>query len=160
MKTCTFNISDISKFIAARNVLYSLTTICSKELADFCLDKEHDLCIRIQHYDEKEYNEIVSQSKNWEIKVIRTEDWDPSIYNIGKTVKEGIIDIDPKIILVKNGAFAGVIDYTDCGEHYKISYVLLDDYAEEPILLKTTSGFGSSDHDMMYTVNFYLQKKN
>lgn len=160
LKTCVLNVSNISNFIAARNIPYSFVTICSKELADFYLDEEHDLCIRIQHYDENTYNEIISQSKNWEIKIIRTEDWDPSIYNIGKTIKEGIIDIDTKIILVKNGNFAGIIDYADCGEHYELSYVLLGDYVGEPILLKTTSGFGSSDHDMMYTVNFYLQKKN
>lgn len=109
-------------------------------------------------YEDKYYDDIINQSKNWEIKVIRTEDQDPS--NIGTTVKEEFQDINPKIILVKNGMFAGLIDYVNCGEYCEVSYVLLEEYNEELILFKTTTGFGSSDYDMMYTVNFYLQKKD
>ena len=160
MKTCTFNISDISKFITARNIPYSFATICSKDFSDFCLNEEQGLFLRIQNYDENIYNKIVDQTKNWEIKIVRSEDWDPSIYDIGRTVKEETQKINPKIILVKDEMFIGVIDCADSGEHYSLSYVLIEDYDREPLLFGSTSGFGSSDHDMMYTINFYLQKKD
>ena len=58
------------------------------------------------------------------------------------------------------GMFAGLIEYADGGESYIVSCVLLEEFQGTPLLFKSSSGFGSSDHDMMYTVKFYLQKKD
>ena len=89
------------------------------------------------------------------------EENDNAGYDISvRTVKEETQKINPKIILVKDEMFIGVIDCADSGEHYSLSYVLIEDYDREPLLFGSTSGFGSSDHDMMYTINFYLQKKD
>lgn len=151
--------ADLNDFIQSRDKVNSFATICGKENAHFCF-AENNFYFGFKSYEDEYYNDILNQAKNWEIKIIRTEDWDPSIYDIGRIVKEGIQDINPKNILVENGIFVGVIDYADHGEHYELSYALLKDYTGEPILFRTTSGFGSSDHDMMYTVNFYLQKKD
>ena len=83
LKTCVLNVTDISNYVTARSKPYSFATICSKEFADFCLNEEQELFLKMQNYEKNIYNEIVEQTKNWKLKVIRIEDWDSSIYNIG-----------------------------------------------------------------------------
>lgn len=64
-----------------------------------------------------------------------------------------------KVVLVKNGEFAGVVDYSkDLGERYGLFCALISDYIDAPLHFCIWEGYGSSDHDMMHESNYYLQR--
>ena len=160
MKSNRFKIKDIFEFIVSKKYPCVFMTICSKEDASFTLDDGKPVYIKANTYEEDVINQIIEQSKEWSVKVVRTEDWDPSMYSTGKVVKETYQDINPATILVKESSFAGLIDYTTDGEDYIVSCALIEEYESEPMLFCYKSGFGSSDRDMMYNINYYLTKKN
>lgn len=159
MKSIKLNTKDIVDFINAKNLPNTFATICSEKEASFSFEQD-SLFFRFRTYDACIYDEIINQTKDWAIKVVRTEEWDPSIYATGKTVEEDVQGINPKTVLVKDNVFVGLIDFVNRGEYCEVSCVLLAEYFDEPLLYKTASGFGSSDHDMMYTIDYYLEKKN
>ena len=155
-----FTLYEISKFIRAKNVLYSLATVTSRD--DDCLAiPENNFFFSFQNYFGDSYDNIIRQASEWVLKVVRTEDWDPSIYgNQGRITKEYYKEIDPQLILVKDNKFAGVISYIQDFDFYKVVYKLIEDYNNEPMFCWSNSGFGSSDHDMMYTEKYYLTKQD
>ena len=148
------------KFIPKRNAPFSFATITDKADDVFAIP-EKNFFFRFETYDETAYRRILDQASEWQLKFIRTEEWDPSMYpNRPKTVTESLHEISPKLILVKNNAFAGVIRYLDAPSTYDIVYGLIENYADEPLLCWSYSGSGSSDWDMIYYENHYLIKKS
>lgn len=165
MIKCTIENNDMYKSVFWENVLFlddcnTFITICSEKDAEFKFNDETMLCLTLQKYDEESRKTIIEQANRWTIKIVRTEDWDPSFgYNQGKVVKEKWMDILPQMILVKDGSFAGVITYSHQNDSFVISCELVEHYSSEPLLFSNTFGFGSSDHDMFYTEDFYLLPK-
>ena len=89
---------------------YTFITVCPEKDAEFKFNNENTLCLKMQKYDEETRKAIITQANMWTIKIVRTEEWDPSFgYNQGKSVKDGWKDIPLHMIIVKDGSFAGVI---------------------------------------------------
>ena len=154
-----FTLCEISEFINAKNMLHSFATVTSKENATFVIP-ENNFFFGFQNYVCNGYDDIIRQASEWAIKVVRTEDWDPSIYGEeGRTTEEHYREIDSQLILVKDNKFAGVITYMCDSDFYKIVYALIEDYKDEPLFCWQDSGFGSSGHDMMYTEKYFLIRK-
>lgn len=160
MNQCKLDFASIYDFICEKNRRNSLATICAEDKIGNSICVDETLYIRQKEYSDEAYAKIISQSKDWEIKVVRTEDWGPSFgYTKGKVVTEVVQAIAPREVLVREDNFAGVLAYAHEAEKYLFSFALTDEFSNEPILFCSDSGFGSSDHDMMYTNNYYLQKK-
>ncbi len=155
-----FTLYEISEFIDSKKSAFSFATVTTKEHAAFSIP-ENNFFFSFENYFGEGYNEIISQAADWVVKVVRTEDWDPSIYeNKGRTTEEYYKKIDSEFILVKDNKFAGIISYKSDFESYKILYALVEDYDNEPLFAWSIDGYGSSDHDMMYTEKYYLTKKD
>ncbi len=151
---------EIDEFVQRRFRVNSFATVTTKESATFSIE-EKDFFFCFKDYQGDVYCNIINQASEWIMKVVRTEDWDPSIYGSNsKKTEEKYMEIDPRFILVKEDKFAGVITYNSCFDLYEVCYCLAEDYKDEPIFCWALSGFGSSDHDMMYTEKYYLMKKS
>lgn len=160
MIQCKLDTSRMYNFLITRDLKNSLATICMENEAEVSFDEHENLYVRHKVYSNEEYEKILSEAQEWEIKLIRTEEWDPSFgHTEGKVITESIQPIESQKILVKDGKFTGLISYANCGEKFVLSLALVSEYNDEPIMFCSSSGFGSSDRDMMYTNNYYLKRK-
>lgn len=152
--------AEIYEYIKCSEKENHVATICAEKDAEFVADGEAPLYFRFDLYSNDDIKRIKSQSEKWQISCVRIEDWDPSFgYTQGKTREETVKKIDIRKMLVQNGNFAGVIDYsTDLAGRYGLFYALISDYVDAPLHFAAYEGYGSSDQDMMYGINYYLQK--
>lgn len=135
-------------------------TICSEEEAEFTAKGKKTLFFRFCTYSEEEIARIKSQSAEWHIMCEREETWDPAFgYKDYKTSRTSYKEIRDNSILVQNGEFAGVVDYSkDLGDKYDLFYALTSDYIGEPIQFRLQEAYGSSDYDMFYEIKTFLLK--
>ncbi len=154
-----FTPGEIFDFIIASQTPFSFATITSKEYATYSIP-EKNFFFRFNKYYGDDYNNILHQASEWVMKVVRTEKWDPSIYDETEKTDIFFLEINPKRILVKDNSFAGLISYKNSLPFYEIHYGLIEDYKNEPVFCWCHDGFGSSDHDMMYTDKYYLMRKS
>ena len=160
MKICKLQWNEIYDFIECRKKYKCIATICEEKDAEFTADGETSLYFRFCMYSNDDIERIMSQAEQWRIKCENVKDYDPSFgYTQGRVKSESIKKIDRSIVLVKDGNFAGVVDCSkDLGERYGLFYALTSKYVGTPLHFGVWQGYGSSDHDMMYENNFYLQK--
>ena len=160
MKICKLQLTEIYEYIKCLEKENHIATICDEKDAEFVADGDAPLYFRFDLYSNDDIKRIVNQADKWQIKCVRAEDWDPSFgHTRGKIKEETVQKIDVRRILVQNGNFAGVIDYsTDLAGLYGLFYALISDYIDTPLHFAVHEGYGSSDRDMMYAINYYLQK--
>lgn len=159
MVQCKLDTAGVYRFVTSKTLINTLATICMENDTALTVAVNDHIFIAHKLYAHDEYDRILSEAAEWEIKLVHTEDWEPSMYSCGKIVEESIQEIQPQTILVKDGKFYGLVTYVNGGEEYILSLVTIDEFDGEPVLFSTSSGFGSSDHDMMYTNNYYLKRK-
>ena len=160
MKICKLQWNEIYDFIERRKKDNHIATICEEKDAEFQADGEAPLYFRFCPYSNDDIERIMGQAEKWQIKCAKVEDWDPSFgYTQGQIKSESTRKIDISTVLVQNGNFAGVVD---CSQSlagcYGLFYALISDYTDAPLHFGVWEGYGSSDRDMMYEENYFLQK--
>lgn len=160
MRVCKLQCNDLYEYIQKSKQENFLATVCSKEDAEFVADGDTQLYFKFCCYDDSTIKRIVGESKQWKLKYCITEHWDPSFENNkDKTQNEFYGEVKEEHILVRDGAFAGVVDYSkDLGNNYGLFFALISDYKGKPLQLCFWEGYGSSDKDMMYEKYSYLMK--
>lgn len=161
MKKCLLQVYELQSFIMCSAKKNTFATICTERDADFKVDGTVPLYIKFCTYDNETVQRILSQANKWQIKVNITEDWDPSFgHTQGCVKKEAYHEIKATRILVRDGNFAGIVDYSkNLAERYGLFYTLISDYCGEPLNFGFWEAYGSSDHDMVCEKQFYLVKK-
>lgn len=161
MDTCKFQGEEICDFIECCKRDNCFATICEEKDAEFVADGEAPLYFRFCPYSNDDIERIMSQTEQWQIKCKTVEDWDPSFgYTPRRVEHESVEKVNKSMVLVQDGNFAGVVDYSrdSCGR-YGLFYSLTSNYVDTPLHFSSWDGYGSSDHDMMYKHNYYLQKR-
>lgn len=160
MLICQLQLNDIYHFIQHQKAENRLATVCEKDDAEFMTGGNNPIYFKFCTYSDDDIDRIMCQTEQWQIKCEKVEDWDPSFgHTQGRIKDDSVIKIDRKVVLVKNGEFSGVVDYSkDLGERYGLFCALISDYIDAPLHFRVWEGYGSSDHDMMHESNYYLQK--
>ena len=152
-------VEALNKICEGRNASRTLATVCVRKASAFPLDAERDIFFEFRQYDAAVYRDILQQADAWAVKTERTEEWDPYLYDTGKVTEEKIAAIASGEILVKDGAFAGLVGCAANGGEAYLYCALLCDHTGEPLPFTEASGFGSSDRDMLYRVRSWLVRK-
>ena len=158
MERCTKYFGEMMSFLYLQKYSTKIATICSSEEAEFTARGIQPIHIKLCDYDMESVIFFMNQASEWKIIMNHAEDWDPNVYskNYGAT-SNNVLQIDRNQLLVENGNFVGVIDYSkDLGERYDLFYALTKDYVGKPIAFKYTEIYGSSDKDMYTTQTYYL----
>lgn len=137
-----------------------IATVCTQQDAEFMAGGGGTLYFRYCQYSDDDIKRVMDQAEQWQIKCIGIEHWDPSYgYTPSKVKRETTQQIDIHSVLVQDGNFAGVVGLSkDIIGRYGLGYALTSSYVDTPLQFCTSEGYGSSDCDMMYKNNFYLEK--
>lgn len=150
---------DICKFLDYTHKENYIATICEEKDAEFVVDGKSPLYFRFERYSDSEIERIMGQAEQWQIYCKTVEEWDPWMYDLGRVERESFQKINTGRVLVRDGNFAGVVDYScDAGYHFDLFYALISDYVDTPLHLAYSSQFGSSDRDMIKKTDYYLRK--
>lgn len=162
MKTCGLQWSDpdIHNFFEYSGKENYIATICAEKDAEFVADGEKPLYFRFDLYSDADIERILGQAEQWQISCIEIENGDPSYgYPVEPVKSEHIQKIDIGRLLVQEGNFAGVIDYSrDLGDHFDLCCALISSYNDTPLRFAHRARYGSSDCEVMYIYDYYLQK--
>ena len=153
--------SELYEFIKIRECNNKLATVCSREEAEYVIDGETPLFFKFVSYSEEKINFIRKQMAGWNVKCVHTEEWDPSFGNThGRSTHDSTVDIRLNKILVQDGNFIGIVDYSkNLTGKYGMSFARIADYNGEPLLFSHWEDYGSSDHDMISIKQYYLVRK-
>lgn len=155
----SYNIVDICEFLDYTKKENYMATICAEKDAEFVVGGAIPLYFRFEEYSDAEIERIMAPAEQWRICCKTVEIWDPAMYSEGRVERESLQKIGTGRALVRDGDFAGVVDYScDAGYHFELFCALISDYIDTPLHFASSGEFGSSDRDMIKKINYYLQK--
>ena len=101
MLICQLQLNDIYHFIQHQKAKNRLATICEKDDAEFMAGGNDPIYFKFSTNSNDDIEKIMGQTKQWQIKCEKIEEWDPSFgHTQGRIKNESVIKIDRKVVLM------------------------------------------------------------